>query len=312
MNLPLVSIGASTLRVPPLALGTWAWGDRGYWGYDPSRDAEGVVGAFTAAVEAGVRLFDTAEVYGHGESERILGWMARRAGVPLALATKFAPLAGRGGVAAVAGALAGSLRRLGARRVALYQVHWADRAEAPIDALMARLAEAVARGLVGAVGVSNFTAAEMREAHAALARRGVSLASNQVRYSLLHRAPERDGVLDACRELGVTLLAYSPLEQGALTGRYDSAHLPPGPRAATPAFAREGLREAVRVVAHLRHIGAAHGGRAPEQVALNWLRAKGAVPVVGARNAEQATRNVDALAWSLTDEEVEALDAVTA
>lgn len=311
MKTPLVTVGASALRVPPLALGTWAWGDRGYWGYEPSRDAEGVVGAFVAAVDAGVRLFDTAEVYGHGESERILGWMARRAGVPLALATKFAPLAGRGGVGAVAGALAASLRRLGTRHVALYQVHWADRAEAPIDALMARLAEAVARGLVGAVGVSNFTASEMREAHAALARRGVSLASNQVRYSLLHRAPERDGVLDACRELGVTLLAYSPLEQGALTGRYDPEHLPSGPRAAAPSFAPERLREAARVVAQLRRVGDAHGGRAPEQVALNWLRAKGAIPVVGARNAAQATRNVGALEWSLADDEVEALDALT-
>ncbi|HNQ08644.1 MAG TPA: aldo/keto reductase, partial [Tetrasphaera sp.] len=77
---------------PSLAFGTWAWGDGGYWGYDPARDAAGAVGAFVAAVDAGVRLFDTAEVYGHGESERILGWMARRAGVPLALATKFAPL----------------------------------------------------------------------------------------------------------------------------------------------------------------------------------------------------------------------------
>src|SRR4029077_17714653 len=100
-------------------------------------------------------------------------------------------------------------------------------------------AEAVEAGQVRAVGVSNLSAAEMREAHAAAARRGVPLASNQVRYSLLHRAPEVNGVLECCRELGVALLAYSPLEQGLLTGKYAPGTLPAGPRGESDAFAPE-------------------------------------------------------------------------
>ncbi len=169
-------------------------------------------------------------------------------------------------------------------------------------------------GLATAIGVSNFTAAEMRLAHESLARRGIPLASNQVHYSLLHRAPEADGVLAACRELEVTLLAYSPLEQGVLTGSsYAPGRLPPGPRAMAPAFSNDALAAARPVVETLGEIGRSYGDRPPEQVALNWLRAKpGVIPLAGARNGEQAARNVGALGWSLSDDDVARLDAATA
>lgn len=308
-----VPLGQTGLRVTPLAFGTWAWGDAGYWGYGERYGPAEVVDAFSAALAGGVRFFDSAEVYGHGASERVLGALARRAGEPLVLATKFAPLAGRGGVRALPGALAGSLRRLGVRSVDLYQVHWADRAEAPIEALMGALADAARRGFVRAVGVSNFTASELREAHAALARAGVPLATQQVRYSALDRGPERDGVLAACAELGVTLLAYSPLAQGILAGAYTADRAPPPPRASRPDFAPERLRAVAPLVALLRAIGDAHGGRGPEQVALNWLRAKpGVIPVVGATSGEQARRVAASLEWSLTDDEVARIDALSA
>jgi len=313
MVVTTVPLGRSGLEVTPLAFGTWAWGDAGYWGYGTRHGPAEAVDAFVAALDGGVRFFDSAEVYGHGESERVLGALARRAGVPLVLATKFAPLAGRGGARAVPGALAASLRRLGVRRVDLYLAHWADRDEAPLDALMGALADVVRRGFARAVGVSNFTAAELREAHAALSRRGVPLAAQQVRYSALDRSPERDGVLDACRELGVTLLAYSPLAQGVLAGAYTAARPPPGPRAARPEFAPERLRAAEPLVSLLRAIGAARGGRGPEQVALNWLRAKpGVIPVVGATSGEQARRCAASLEWALTDDEVARIDALSA
>ena len=213
-----VQLGASDVHVAPLAVGTWSWGERRYWGYEGGYGPSDVVDAFVASTDAGLDLFDTAEVYGDGESEKILGWLAKKRGGPLAVATKFGPLPGRD-ARTLPRALDASLRRLRLERVDLYQIHWPDRSCAPIDALMDRLADAVAAGKVRAVGVSNYSATEMREAHAALARRGVPLASNQVRYSLVHRAPESDGVLDACRELGVTLLAYSPLEQGIPLGQ---------------------------------------------------------------------------------------------
>ncbi len=309
---PPVSIGASALRVPSLGVGAWSWGDVRYWGYGQRHTSRDVVDAFMASVEAGVTLFDTAEVYGHGASEQVLGWLVRKSKAPVVLATKFAPLRGRGGAKALRPALAGSLRRMGVAKVDLYQVHWADFEEASIDDLMAALADVVDEGLVTAVGVSNFSASEMRRAHAALARRGVSLASNQVRYNLLHRAPETDGVLDACRELGASLLAYSPLEQGVLLGSYAVGQAPDGPRGKSPWFADKHLAAAAPVVALLREIGRAEGERPVEQVALNWLRAKaGVIPLAGARTGEQAARNAGALGWMMSEASVARLDEAT-
>ncbi|MEI8254334.1 MAG: aldo/keto reductase, partial [Deltaproteobacteria bacterium] len=246
-----VQLGASDVRVPPLAVGTWSWGDKPYWGYETEFGARDIVDAFSASLDAGLTLFDTAEVYGHGESEKILGFMARKSGAPLVVATKFAPLAGRRATD-LPRALATSLRRLGLPRVELYQVHWCDTAVASIASVMDGLAAAVREGTVDAVGVSNFSATEMREAHARLATHGVPLATNQVEYSLLVRTAETDGVLEACRELNVTLLAYSPLAQGLLTGKYGVGRVPPGRRGAQARFAPEALVHAERVVRLVR------------------------------------------------------------
>lgn len=306
---PAVRIGPTDLTVLPLGVGTWAWGDKPYWFYETDHGPAEVVDAFTSSVDAGLTFFDTAEVYGHGESEKILGWMASRAGVPLVIATKFALLRGRAGARALRPALENSLRRLRVPRVDLYQIHWPDVEMASIDELMDAMADAAIAGKIGAVGVSNFTASEMRRAHEALARRGIPLASNQVHYSLLHRAPEVDGVLDACRELGVTLLAYSPLEQGLLTGKYDASRPPRGPRARLPAFSSTNLAAAAPVLALLREIGEAHGGRPPEGVALRWLIEKeGVLPIAGAKTGPQAQSNAGALGFSLEAGEREALD----
>jgi aryl-alcohol dehydrogenase-like predicted oxidoreductase len=303
-----VQIGATSLRASPIAVGTWAWGERRYWGYEGDYGPSEVVDAFVASADAGITLFDTAEVYGHGESEKILGWLLKKRGEPLAVASKFALLPGRD-ARTLPRALDASLRRLGLSRIDLYQVHWPDAEMAAIDALMDAMADAVAAGKVGAVGVSNFSAGETRAAHAALARRGVPLASNQVHYSLLHRAPEADGVLETCRELGVTLLAYSPLEQGILTGKYAAGRLPAGPRAGHAAFQAERLAEAAPLVALLGEIGAARGGKRPEQVALAWLCAReGVVPIAGAKNGEQAATNAGALSITLDAGELEAID----
>ncbi|MFO0629338.1 MAG: aldo/keto reductase [Polyangiales bacterium] len=301
------------MSYPGLGVGTWAWGDGPFWGYGRDHQPGDVVDAFLASVGAGVRLFDTAEVYGHGASEKILGWMARRAEVPLALATKFAPLRGRGGARALVPALRASLRRLGVDSVALYQVHWADRDEATVAALADALAEAVHLGLAARVGVSNFSASELIEAHERLASHGVALATQQVRYSLLHREPERDGVLEACRARGITLLAYSPLAQGALTGRYDAATRPWGPRSDAPEFSAEALTAQAPLRECLREVGRAHGDRPMSQVAINWLRAQpGVVPLVGLKTGAQAAECLGALGWSLGAGDVARLDAACA
>ncbi len=297
--------------IRPLGVGCWAWGDRRFWRYEEDHGARDVVSAFEACLEAGLDLFDTAEAYGWGKGEQILGALARRSGCPLVIATKYAPLVGRGGAGAIPKGLAGSLKRLGLARVDLYQLHWADTQEAPISAAMDVYAEAVHAGHIRAVGVSNFRAAEMRVAHAALARHGLPLATNQVHYSLLHRAPEVDGVLDACRELGVTLLAYSPLEQGLLTGKYAPGAPPIGQRAETAAFSDRNLTAAQPVLALLRAIAETHGVQAAT-VAITWLLAKpGVVPLVGAKTGEQAARNASALGLTLSETEIARLDAAT-
>jgi aryl-alcohol dehydrogenase-like predicted oxidoreductase len=307
-----VRLGRSPLEVVPLGVGCWAWGDREYWRYGDDHGPRDVVDAFDAALQAGLDLFDTAEVYGWGKSEQIVGALARKSGAGLVIASKYAPLSGRGGPRAVAKGLAGSLKRIGRPHIDLYQLHWADTHEMPIAAAMDAFADAVAAGHVRAVGVSNFRAGEMEQAHAALARHGVPLATNQVHYSLLHRAPEVDGVLDACRSLEVTLLAYSPLEQGLLTGKYGPGAPPAGARADAAWFAADNLAAAEPVIATLRAIADRHAVEAAT-VAIAWLLAKpGVVPIAGAKTGAQAARNAEALALTLSEAEVAELDAVSA
>ncbi len=294
----------------PLGVGTWQWGDRGYWGYGKEYGLGDVQSAFAASLEAGVTLFDSAEIYGRGESERLLGQCVRDARTQqVQVATKFFPfpwrLFRRGSVVE---ALKESLARLGLERVALYQVHW------PLPLLpgalwVDELAEALRAGLTEAVGVSNYGARQMRQAHAALAKRGVKLVSNQVEYSLLQRRPERNGVVQTCRELDVKLIAYSPLASGLLGGRYTPDRPPPGVRRYR---ARAKLRRSADVVPVLREMGAAHGEKTAPQVALNWLICKGAIPIPGAKSAEQARMNAGALGWQLSADEVARLDRLTA
>ncbi len=299
-----ISLGPTDIRISPLGIGAWSWGDRFYWGYGRSYSEDDIQAAFNAGLAANINLFDTAEVYGFGQSERLLGRFAQDAGQPVVIASKFMPLPWRLGRGNLAGALRSSLRRLGVERVDLYQMHWPFPPVA-IETWMEAMADAVQEGLVRAVGVSNYNADQLRRAHAALAKRGVPLASNQVHYSLLHREPEHSGLLEACRERDVTLIAYSPLAQGLLTGKYSADNPPPGMRRRRAGRTR--LVQIEPLIALLREIGQAHGGKTPGQVALNWTICQGAVPIPGAKNARQAEENAGALGWRLTEDEVAAL-----
>ena len=298
--------------MPVMGLGTWAWGDRSTWGmdgYDPSYGFDTIRGAYERAIAAGVTLLDTAEVYGNGESERIIGRLLREDTANrdrVVVATKFMPFPWRVPLArALMKSLRASLERLGLPFVHLYQIH-GPISFRPARAVAAALAAPYRAGLVKAVGVSNYSEGEMRAIHGALAAEGIPLATNQVEYSLLRTMPETSGLLRACRDLGVTLLAYSPLAMGRLTGKYGVANPPPGKRN----FSAFPMAEIEPVVAELRRIGAAHGGKSPAQVALNWVMCKGAVPIPGAKNAAQAEQNAGALGWTLVPDEVAALDRV--
>jgi len=299
-------LGRSGIEVSRIGLGTWSWGDRLVWGFGRGYGEPEVEAAYRASRGAGLDFFDTAEVYGQGRSERILGRLARGNSDRVFLATKFFPYPWRPYRGALVRALRGSLKRLGVSRVTLYQIHWPF-PPVSIDTWMDGMADAVELGLTDAVGVSNYSVRQMERAHAALQRRGVALTSNQVEFSLLERAPERSGLLQACRDLGVTLIAYSPLGMGLLTGKYGPGNPPPLTRRR-----RTGLLQHLGpLLTELRQIGGEHGGKTPPQVALNWTMAKGTLPIPGAKNELQAAENAGALGWSLTPEQVARLDAAS-
>ena len=303
-----VPLGKSDVCVPPLGIGTWAWGDRLYWGYGRGYTNADLQAAFEVSMAAGIIFFDTAEIYGRGRSERFLGRFIAAEGKPVIVATKFAPIPWRLRRKSLVNALRRSLNRLGMERVDLYQVHW-PALPVSVDTWMDAMADAVEAGLTRAVGVSNYSLAQMLRAHEALARRGVPLASNQVEYSLLHRQPESNGVLAACLELGVTLIAYSPLALGALTGKYTPDTPPPWLRRRR--FGRRRLARIQPLIQLLRKIGEAHDGKSMSQVALNWTICKSTLPIPGAKNAAQARENASTLGWRLTPDEVAELGEVS-
>ncbi len=304
-----VALGRTDVQLTPMGVGAWSWGDKLVWGYGQGYNDEDVRAAYTTTLDLGINWFDTAEMYGFGQSERLLGRFMSEAGGPRPLvATKYFPLPWRILRQDVVKALRGSLRRLNLTQVDLYQIHWPTPI-VPIERLMDGLAEAVHAGLARAVGVSNYDAAQMRRAHAALARHGVPLASNQVEYSLLQRAPERNGVLDTCRELGISLIAYSPLAMGALTGKYTADNPPKGARGRT--YNAQRLAQVAPLINLLRTTGERYG-KTPAQVALNWTMGKGTLPIPGAKNARQARDNAGALGWRLTPDEIAALDEASA
>jgi aryl-alcohol dehydrogenase-like predicted oxidoreductase len=310
-----IRLGRTDLEVPRLGVGAMTWGSpsgRSRWGpaklaYGGTPGPEEERRAFEASLSAGVDLFDTAAMYSGGASERRVGELAEGKGV--VIATKFPP-GWRSKADVLPEALDQSLVRLRHSTIDLYQHHFPSR-RISIPALMGFMADAVDAGKVRAVGVSNYSAQQLRTAHAALAERGIPLASNQVEYSLLHRAPEVNGVLDACEELGVTLIAYQPLAQGVLTGKYRPGDRPMGIRRFGRYYRRDGLKNAQPVVALLHEIGQRYS-RTPAQVALRWLIQKeNILPIPGAKNGRQAASNAEALSFTLVAGEIEALEQAT-
>ncbi|MBD6617419.1 aldo/keto reductase [Komarekiella sp. 'clone 1'] len=308
-----ITLGQNGPAVTPLCIGTWAWGDKLFWNYGDDYGQEQLQEAFTASLEAGITFFDTAEIYGMGKSEKFLGQFLQQTQQPVQIATKFGPLPWRFTGQSVSDALTESLKRLQLERIALYQVHWPFAFLLSQQTLMNALADEVKRGRIAAVGVSNYSAEQMRDAHQILAARGVPLAVNQVRYSLITRQIESKGIMATARELGVTILAYSPLAQGLLTGKYttDSAETPSGARKIDPRFSKEGLQKITPVISLLRSLGEKYD-RTPAQVALNWLIAQGnVIPIAGVKTAQHVRQNAGALGWRLSEDEIKQLEEVS-
>jgi aryl-alcohol dehydrogenase-like predicted oxidoreductase len=308
-----ITLGQNAVSVTPLCLGTWAWGDKLFWNYGNDYGSEQVEQAFDAAIEAGVTFFDTAEVYGLGLSEELLGRFMKKTDKEVQVATKFGPLPWRFSAESVSEALTDSLKRLQVEQIALYQVHWPFTFFMSQETLMNALATEVEKGRIKTIGVSNYSQEQMQEAHEILARRGIPLSVNQVRYSLLTRQVESQGIIATAKQLGVTILAYSPLAQGLLTGKYslDSSVKPTGARSIDPRFSKDNLQKIDPVISLLRTIGEKYN-RTPAQVALNWLIAQGnVIPISGVKTAEQVKQNAGALNWKLSDDEVTQLEAIS-
>lgn len=300
-----VELGKTGLQIPKLGIGAWAWGERLFWGFGRGYGKEDVREAFRTAMDSGINFFDTAEAYGRGRSEQLLGEFIQESERPVIVATKFMPYPWRLWKSRLLTALRGSLRRLGLERVDLYQIHWPF-PPIPIETWVDGLADAVESGMVRAVGVSNYNASQMRRAYDRLAARGIPLASNQVEYSLMDRKVEENGLLALCKELGVTLIAYSPLGQGLLTGKYTPKNPPTGVRGLR--YRGEILKNIDSLIQQMEDIGEQHGGKTPAQVALNWTICKDTVPIPGAKNPRQARENLGGLGWRLTPSQVASLD----
>jgi aryl-alcohol dehydrogenase-like predicted oxidoreductase len=273
--------------VPALGVGTNRWNASGS-GQVRLRDT------FAAALDAGMGFFDTAEIYSAGRSELALGEAARAAGRPVVIASKFAPLPYRFTAAQFASALDKTLERLGRDSLDLYYLHF-PYSPLGVGAWMRAMATAARAGKIRAVGISNCTVAQMRKAAGVLGRYGIPLAANQVQYSLLHRKPETDGVLDACRQMDVALVAYRPIGGGAI-----SSASPAGP-------GRAALADTLREVAAAR-------GATAAQVALAWLlkRDDHVIPIPGSTRPEHVRENSAALSLELSEEEFTAIDRASA
>ncbi len=295
------TLGNTGIEVTPMGFGTWAWGDSIFWGYGKDYGEMDLRLAFQAAVNNGITFLDTAEVYGFGKSEELIGKFIKETNATTQIATKYMPLPWRFRAEDVADAVTASLKRLKMPSVDLYQVHFPFPSFLSQEGLMNALADEVQQGRIKAVGVSNYSAEQLREAHRLLARRGVPLAVNQVRYSLITREIETNGVLAAARELGVTILAYSPLAQGLLTGKYTMSNPPTGARSFDKRFQTAGLIKLQPVLDKLNELGEKYS-KTPAQVALNWLICQpGVIPIPGIKTAAQVDQNAGAIGWELSE-----------
>ncbi len=298
-----VPLGRSDARVGPIGLGTWQAGDD-TWGPDVN-DAD-CAAALAEGGRLGLNLIDTAENYGRGHAEEVVGSAVRQAGRrQLFVATKVSehhlhP-------EDVVKACRGSLRRLGLRQIDLYQLHWTDPYDqVPLRRTMKALEMLQRDGLVGQIGVSNFAVRDLEEARSALSR--TDIVSDQVQYNILHRDVEEE-VLPYCRRERISVLAYSPLARGLLTGKYSVGHLPQDAvRVSAVLFRPRNLQRMAALLGEMRALGRLHA-RPMAHVALAWLRSRpGVIPIPGVKRPAQTAELAAAVSLQLSPGEVRSLD----
>lgn len=273
------------MKFPPYAVGTWAWG-KGTAGsqmiFGEKRDEELLKAAFRTALSYGFDLWDTAEVYGMGSSERLLGECIRESGKSVLISTKHMPkkkyTAGE-----VRAALTGSLERLGAGRADIFWLHLPFNIEKNLN----ECAELANEGRIGLIGLSNYNAEQINYAEKLLAKKGLRVGAVQNHFSLIRRDPEQLKILDMCREKDIPYFAYMVLEQGALSGKYDDEHPIRGLSLRSLEYNVNVMKKLRPLIDCLRELGEKYGV-SPAQISIAWARSKGTIPIVGITKPEQA------------------------
>ncbi len=309
-------LGLSGLSVSPVGLGTVQFsGGRGLsgllWRPLPEGDIRDIV---RVSVEGGVDWFDTAELYGRGESEAALSRALAELGIKresVVIADKWWPLLRTAG--SITKTIDERLSRLGTDYIDLHQIH-NPYSLSSMKAQMGEMARLAGEGKIRYVGVSNFSAEDMRKAHMELSRMGLALVSNQVNYSLVRREIETDGVLDAARDLGMTIIAYSPLGRGILTGKFhESPELLKTRnifRRYYGSLSRSHLESSRPVVEALGRVARKYGVTL-SQAAINWVvnfNGEGVVAIPGATSVRQAEDNAGAMGFTLKEDDLALLD----
>lgn len=295
------------VKKPSIVLGTWSWGtgmaggDQVFGNHLGEKELRPV---FEEAMKNGLNLWDSAVVYGMGSSETLLSTFTRE--YPrdeVFISTKFTPqIADNQSVDPVAKMLEGSLGRFGTDYIDIYWIH----NPADVERWTPFLAPLVKEGKIRRVGVSNHNLAQLKRAEEILSAEGVHVSAVQNHYSLLYRSSEKAGILDYCREKGIDFWAYMVLEQGALSGKYDTAH--PLPQGSQRGETYNPMLPHIEKLVHvMRSIGNKYGF-SPAHVAIAWAIAKGTTPIIGVTKVEQVRDIVRALQVTLSPEDMKMIE----
>lgn len=293
-------------KIPKIALGAWSWGAGSAGGdqvFGNHLFEEELKPVFDKAMELRLNLWDTAAVYGEGSSERILGNFVK--GVrreDVILSTKFTPQIASDSPEAMQEMLDGSKARLHADVMDVYWIH------NPLDVekWTLKLIPLAKSGQIKTIGVSNHNLAQIKRANEILEAEGLKVSAVQNHFSLLHRSSERAGILDYCKENDITFYAYMVLEQGALTGRFDTAHPFPAGTGRGDSY-NPHLMELEKLITELKQIGSQHNA-SPAQIATAWAIAKGTLPIIGVTKVKQVEEAAAVAQIILTAEEVARLE----
>ena len=295
-------LGKSDLKVTKIGLGTWQFGSE-FWGWGRDFGEQDAVETIKISLEKGINWIDTAEVYGNGFSEELIGKILGEKRKDVIIVTKVSGSHAK--YQDVIAACEGSLKRLRTNYIDLYQFHW-PALYIPVEETMRAMEELVNRGKIRYIGVSNFPVPLIKEAQKALKK--YFIVSNQVRYNLVSREIDKE-ILPYCLSSNISIIAYSPIAQGLLTGKYTHNKKPDDSlRKDAPLFREPNYSQIIKFVELLTDF-AEKIGKKPTQVALRWLiEKKGVVAIPGAKNKKQAEENVSAMGWKLDEEILKKLD----